>query len=141
MLISQALVTVTSADGRLQENLPMGLYARGYDGRIMSVSPSPSGRLVDLEDLQGTLTLPEDWLVPEQTRRSVFFNYQWHAADHFSPYCLEVDKPSTDPLLGCNVFVPNRIAPAAAGVNSKAGHSKADIRKMVKTEQRFQRFA
>ena len=91
-----------SADGRLAEDIASNLVALGYDGNIESIWVS-EGRIA-LEELQGDLELPTDWLIAGHTERRLDVDTAWVAPDATSPYCGPSDVPSTDASESCNVY-------------------------------------
>jgi hypothetical protein len=93
---------IESADGRLAEDFGCELVATGYDGHIESIWLRDAR--VPLQELQGSLAVPSDWLIAGHTERRVDFDTAWVAPDATNPFCLPSDVPSTDALVACNVY-------------------------------------
>ncbi len=93
---------IESADGRLAEDVASELVALGYDGNIESIWVSEG--YVPLEELQGELEVPSDWLIADHTERRLEFETSWTPPDALSPYCTPSDVPSTDASDDCNVY-------------------------------------
>jgi hypothetical protein len=93
---------IESADGRLAEDVASELVAVGYDGNIESIWVSESR--VPLEELQGGLEVPSDWLIAGHTVRRLAFDTAWVAPDALNPFCTPSDVPSTDASEDCNVY-------------------------------------
>jgi hypothetical protein len=91
-----------SADGRLAEDVASALVAVGYDGNIESIWLS-DGHL-PLEELQGGLEVPSEWLIAGHTERRLAFDTAWVAPDALNPFCNISDVPSADASEGCNVY-------------------------------------
>lgn len=93
---------VESADGRLAEDVASELVAVGYDGRIEFIWVSEG--YLPLEELQGGLEVPSDWLIAGHTERRLGFDTAWVAPDALNPFCTPSDVPSTDASEDCNVY-------------------------------------
>jgi len=93
---------IESADGRLADDVASELVAVGYDGNIESIWVADSR--VPLEELQGTLEVPSDWLIAGHTERRLDIATAWVAPDALSPFCTPADVPSTEASEDCNVY-------------------------------------
>jgi hypothetical protein len=93
---------IESADGRLAENVASLLVAVGYDGNIESIWLSDAR--LPLEELQGSLQLPGDWLIAGHTERRLDFDTAWVPPNALNPFCLPSDVPSSDASEACNVY-------------------------------------
>ncbi|HKO92036.1 MAG TPA: hypothetical protein VJU61_12825 [Polyangiaceae bacterium] len=93
---------IESADGRLAEDVASELVATGYDGNIESIWLSEAR--LPLDELQGGLEVPSDWLIAGHTERRLDFETAWVAPAALNPFCAPWDVPSTDALVTCNVY-------------------------------------
>jgi len=119
---------VESADGRLAEDVTSELVAIGYDGNIRALWIGEGG--LPLDELQGGLEVPSDWLIAGHTERRLDFDTSWTPPGALSPFCTSSDVPSTDASESCNVYtgvvrfvsltpftIPSEDVPGAVMVN------------------------
>jgi len=119
---------VESADGRLAEDVTSELVAIGYDGNIRALWIGEGG--LPLDELQGGLEVPSDWLIAGHTERRLDFDTSWTPPGALGPFCTSSDVPSTDASESCNVYtgvvrfvsltpftIPSEDVPGAVMVN------------------------
>ena len=104
---------IESADGRLAEEVASQLVAVGYDGNIESIWVSEGFLL--LEEVQGGLEVPSDWLMAGYTERRLAFDTARVPRGGLSPYCLPSDvpppkrpRPATSTPVSCASSPPPR---------------------------------
>jgi hypothetical protein len=93
---------IESADGRLAEDVACKLIAAGYDGHVDSIWVAEG--YVPLEELQGDLEVPGEWIIASHTERRIELDTAWSPPGGLGPFCAEPDMPSTDPAESCNVY-------------------------------------
>lgn len=85
---------IESAERRLAEDVASELVAPGYDANIEFIFLADGH--VPLEELQGGLEVPSDWLIAGHTERRVYFDTAWVAPDALNPFCVPSELASTD---------------------------------------------
>ena len=92
---------LATEDGRLAEVLPTSLTAVGYDGTVETVFVDAG---LPIDDLRGTLAIPEDWLIAGHSVRHIDLDLHRTPAGGTTAFCLPGEERGTDPADDCNAY-------------------------------------
>lgn len=93
---------VETADARLSEVIVTTLTAVGHDGIIETIFLADAWLPID--DLQGKLQIPADWLIAEHSVRRLDLDLEWTRAGETGAYCPAGEARSADPAEACNTY-------------------------------------